>query len=118
VFCRNRPQELPAITLWPNQHLLIEPDDRNMRYNFACVLLIHLDEPDAAMDVLQPVLDSVAADHFLNHIKLDPDFIRVLRARAPRAAVRRTLFFVPSSFAGSAISWAIPANGKCIHRSA
>jgi adenylate cyclase len=60
-----------------NGALLIEPDDWNMRYNFACVLLIHLDEPDAAMDVLQPVLSSVAADFYLFHIKVDPDFVRL-----------------------------------------
>jgi len=29
-----------------NLALLIDPDDWNLRYNFACVLLIHLDEPD------------------------------------------------------------------------
>ena len=56
--------------------LLIDPDDWNMRYNFACVLLIHLNEPDAALDVLGPVLENVAAS-FLNHIKVDPDFTRV-----------------------------------------
>jgi adenylate cyclase len=48
-----------------------------MRYNFACVLVIHLDEPDAALDVLGPVLETVAASYYLNHIKVDPDFIRL-----------------------------------------
>jgi adenylate cyclase len=56
--------------------LLIDPDDWSMRYNFACVLLIHLDEPDASLDVLGPVLENVAAS-FLSHIKVDPDFIRL-----------------------------------------
>ena len=60
-----------------NRALLIDPDDWNMRYNFACVLLIHLDEPDAALDVLGPVLENVAANYFLSHIKVDPDFIRL-----------------------------------------
>ena len=60
-----------------NRALLIDPDDWNMRYNFACVLLIHLDEPDAALDVLGPVLENVAASHYLGHIKVDPDFIRL-----------------------------------------
>ena len=59
-----------------NRALLIDPDDWNMRYNFACVLLIHLDEPAAALDVLGPVLENVAAG-FLNHIKVDPDFVRL-----------------------------------------
>jgi len=56
--------------------LLIDPDDWSMRYNFACVLLIHLDEPAAALDVLEPVLENVAAV-FLSHIKVDPDIIRL-----------------------------------------
>jgi adenylate cyclase len=60
-----------------NRALLIDPDDWNMRYNFACVLLIHLDEVDAALDVLGPVLENVAASYYLNHIKVDPDFIRL-----------------------------------------
>jgi adenylate cyclase len=60
-----------------NRALLIDPDDWNMRYNFACVLLIHLDEVDAALDVLGPVLENIAASYYLNHIKVDPDFIRL-----------------------------------------
>ena len=60
-----------------NRALLIDPDDWSMRYNFACVLLIHLDEPDAALDVLEPVLENVAARYYLEHIKVDPDFIRL-----------------------------------------
>jgi adenylate cyclase len=59
-----------------NRALLIDPDDWNMRYNFACVLLIHLNEPDASLDVLGPVLENVAAS-FLSHIKVDPDFMRL-----------------------------------------
>ena len=59
-----------------NRALLIDPDDWSMRYNFACVLLIHLDEPDTALDVLGPVLENVAAS-FLSHIKVDPDFMRL-----------------------------------------
>jgi adenylate cyclase len=60
-----------------NRALLIDPDDWNVRYNFACVLLIHLDEPDAALDVLGPVLECVAARYFLSHIEIDPDFNRL-----------------------------------------
>jgi adenylate cyclase len=57
--------------------LLIDPGDWNLRYNFACVLLIHLHEPDAALDVLGPVLESEAASYYLNHIRVDPDFTRL-----------------------------------------
>jgi adenylate cyclase len=57
-----------------NRALLIDPDNWNMRYNFACVLLIHLQETDAALDLLGPVLENVALG-FLNHAKVDPDFL-------------------------------------------
>jgi adenylate cyclase len=53
--------------------LLIDPDNWNMRYNFACALLIHLNETDASLDMLGPVLEHVALG-FLNHAKSDPDF--------------------------------------------
>jgi adenylate cyclase len=56
-----------------NRALLIDPDNLNMRYNFACVLLIHLNEIDAALELLEPVLEKVAIG-FLNHAKVDPDF--------------------------------------------
>jgi adenylate cyclase len=77
-----------------NRALLIDPDDWNVRYNFACVLLIHLDEPDAALNVLGPVLESVGARFFLGHIKVDPDFIRLRddpRFRAMIAAAEARL---------------------------
>jgi adenylate cyclase len=57
-----------------NRAMLIEPDNWNMRYNFSCALVIHLKDPDAAMDMLGPVLDKVAAG-FVKHVKADPDFI-------------------------------------------
>jgi len=57
-----------------NRALLIDPDNWNMRYNFACALLIHLKETDAALDLLGPVLEKVGIG-FLNHAKADPDFI-------------------------------------------
>jgi adenylate cyclase len=56
--------------------LLIDPDNLNMRYNFACALLIHLKETEAALDMLAPVLEKVAVG-FLNHAKADPDFVTV-----------------------------------------
>jgi adenylate cyclase len=56
--------------------LLIDPDNLNMRYNFACALLIHLKETEAALDMLGPVLEKLAIG-FLNHAKADPDFITI-----------------------------------------
>jgi adenylate cyclase len=55
-----------------NRALLIDPDNLNMRYNFACALSVHLKEKDAALDMLEPVLAKFAAG-FINHAKVDPD---------------------------------------------
>jgi adenylate cyclase len=52
--------------------LLIEPDNLNMRYNFACALSVHLKETQAAIDMLEPALMNFAGG-FLQHAKVDPD---------------------------------------------
>jgi adenylate cyclase len=52
--------------------LLIDPENLNMRYNFACALSVHLGETQAAIDMLEPVLSSVGSG-FLQHAKVDPD---------------------------------------------
>jgi adenylate cyclase len=56
-----------------NRALLIDPDNLNMRYNFACTLILDLHEIDAALDLLGPFFET-AATGFLNHAKADPDF--------------------------------------------
>jgi adenylate cyclase len=57
-----------------NRAMLIEPDNWNMRYNFACALVVHLKDSIAAMDMLDPVLEKVAIG-FVKAAKADPDFI-------------------------------------------
>jgi adenylate cyclase len=44
----------------------------NMRYNFACTLAAYLKNADAALDMLGPVLEKMAAG-YLSHVKVDPD---------------------------------------------
>jgi len=56
---------------WINRALLIDPDNMNMRYNFACALTV-LKENEAAIDVLRPLLESAYIDR-LNHAKVDAD---------------------------------------------
>jgi adenylate cyclase len=56
---------------WINRALLIEPDNMNMRYNFACAMTT-LREKDAAIEILGPVFDTAHIDR-LNHAKVDPD---------------------------------------------
>jgi adenylate cyclase len=53
--------------------LLIDPENWGMRYNFACVYMIHLNDPEGALDALAPVLENIALG-FVNHAKIDPDF--------------------------------------------
>ena len=52
--------------------LLIDPDNSNMRYNFACVLAVHLREADAAMDLLEPIIAS-SGPSLINSASVDPD---------------------------------------------
>ena len=59
---------------WINRALLIDPDNMNARYNFACSLTSFTKPPDvdAALELLAPVFEKIAAG-FLNHAKVDPD---------------------------------------------
>ena len=56
---------------WINRALLIDPDNMNMRYNFACALVV-LKRDEAAIEILGPVFDTAHIDR-LNHTKVDPD---------------------------------------------
>ena len=56
---------------WINRALLIDPDNMNMRYNFACALTIS-EETEAAIELLGPVFETAYIDR-LNHAKVDPD---------------------------------------------
>jgi adenylate cyclase len=57
---------------WISRALLIDPDNMNARYNFACALTTHLKESDAALELLGPVFETLAIA-WLNHAKADPD---------------------------------------------
>jgi adenylate cyclase len=59
---------------WINRSMLIDPDNMNARYNFACSLTSfgkHRDV-DTALELHRPVFETLAAG-FLNHAKADPD---------------------------------------------
>jgi adenylate cyclase len=58
---------------WMNRALLIDPDNLILRYNIACALATSLGDPDAALDMLGPVLERTAVDN-LDAAKTDPDF--------------------------------------------
>jgi adenylate cyclase len=57
---------------WISRALLIDPDNMNARYNFACSRTTYLKDPDAALELLGPVFETMAIA-WLNHAKADPD---------------------------------------------
>jgi adenylate cyclase len=57
---------------WMSRALLIEPDNANMRYNFACALACQLHDADAAIELLAPLFERISIG-LLNHAKADPD---------------------------------------------
>ena len=58
---------------WMDRGLLFDPDNLQMRYNFACTLAGWLGEPDAALDMLRPVLEGDPGG-YLGDLANDPDF--------------------------------------------
>ena len=56
-----------------NRALMINPDNFNMRYNFACVLCAQLKDKEAALEMLTSVFATIS-DAFLPYAKADPDF--------------------------------------------
>ena len=68
--------------------LLVDPDNLNMRYNFACALVIHLPDHEAALDLLGPFFEKTAQG-FLNHALVDPDFEAIRDHPRFKAMVQR-----------------------------
>jgi adenylate cyclase len=56
-----------------NRALLMDPDNWNMRYNFACALSVYLKDKEAALEMLKSVYATIT-DVFLPYAKADPDF--------------------------------------------
>ncbi|HEY1879754.1 MAG TPA: TIR domain-containing protein [Caulobacteraceae bacterium] len=57
---------------WIRRALLIDPDNQNMRYNFACDLGTHLGDIDGALGLMGPYLAQVTRSE-LAWTKADPD---------------------------------------------
>jgi len=45
---------------WAERGLLLDPDNVNLRYNFACSLITEFHDFDAALDLLEPVFEKMA----------------------------------------------------------
>lgn len=52
--------------------LLIDPDNFNTRYNFACALSVHLQDKQAALNMLGAAYETIS-EGFLAYAKADPD---------------------------------------------
>ena len=61
---------------WMERALLIDPDNLTMRYNFACGLANHLNDRDAALEMLRPAFEQMGIG-LINHAKIDPDLDRI-----------------------------------------
>jgi adenylate cyclase len=78
---------------WIDRAILIDPDNLNMLYNFACVLAAHLNDKEAALNLLERSLSRIAtvqiklaeADPDLDSLRDDPRFQQLL-ANAKRQA--------------------------------
>jgi adenylate cyclase len=57
---------------WAARALLIDPDNHNMRYNFACTMVLDLHDPEAALELLGPLFEVVSLDA-VNWAKVDAD---------------------------------------------
>ena len=58
---------------WIERAMLIDPDNLLMRYNFACVLSAHLNDPEGAIKLLDRTLCRVGEMQF-REAETDPDF--------------------------------------------
>ena len=47
---------------WAARAMLLDPDNLNMRYNFACMLVLELHDHEGALDLLEPLLERALID--------------------------------------------------------
>ena len=57
---------------WIERALLIDPENRNMQYNFACVTAVYLNDPEGAIDLLEPVFKEMTISLYRSAL-IDPD---------------------------------------------
>jgi adenylate cyclase len=79
---------------WMRRALLIDPDNLMMRYNFACTLAAYLNDPEAALGMLEPALErdtgwllrDAPTDPDLAGLRGDPRFQAMVAAAEARLA--------------------------------
>ncbi len=89
---------------WIARAMLIDPDNLNMRYNFACVLAGHLGDKDGAIRMLQSTLSAVGCfqvkiaetDTDLDSLRDDPRFQKLLADAKKRLGLENSPELVSS----------------------
>ena len=81
---------------WIARAMLIDPDNLNMRYNFACVLAGHLGDKEAALSMLEGALSTAGeyqvriadADTDFDSIRDDPRFQEIIASAKRRLGLK------------------------------
>jgi len=58
---------------WMQRALAFDPSNLSMRYNLACALVQDLDDPDAALQMLEPYFERINSSTFIRHLEADHD---------------------------------------------
>jgi adenylate cyclase len=64
--------EIERAKEWMNRAVLIDPDDWNARYNFACTVSASRNDTDGALELLRPLFATMTMGHLI-HARVDPD---------------------------------------------
>lgn len=76
---------------WIDRALLLDPDNRNMQYNFACALSLYLHDAEGAVELLRGVFTSKQAASYVRSAKTDPDLDPIRGDAGFRALVAETV---------------------------
>jgi len=71
---------------WVARAMLVDPENRSMRYNLACALSLHLKDIDGALELLGPYLETATWTE-LGHVEVDPDIDPIREHPRMRALV-------------------------------
>jgi adenylate cyclase len=58
---------------WINRALLLDPENRNMRYNAACAMALQFGDVDEAVKTLEQFFQTVTSATWIRHVEVDPD---------------------------------------------
>lgn len=94
---------------WIDRALLVDPDNLNMRYNFACILAKFIGDRDGAIAMLQGTLPRAGAfqvkvaeaDTDLDSLRDDPRFQKLLSDAQKRLGMEKAPATAPAAVAGS-----------------